>query len=103
MTNSNISKKEVFESAAYEIGKDFEISIADENLGRVVIEKLGEVKSKKLSLFNIQVKALITENLGKCYKIIVRSKQRIVLAYLLVRITMRSAVISKPKKLMVST
>ena len=62
----------------------------------MIVEGSGE------SLFDYDIKAIISQKHGRCFKMILKPLQDILFAYLLVRVEMYKAVISKPKKLKVS-
>ena len=103
--NSNFTMQEIFEESTYQIGKDFSISITSFNQNRnqiQFIDKLGKVEGSGESLFDYDIKAIISQKHGRCFKMILKPLQDILFAYLLVRVEMYKAVISKPEKLKVS-
>ena len=103
--NSNFTMQEIFEESTYQIGKDFSISITSFNQNRnqiQFIDKLGKVEGSGESLFDYEIKAIISQKHGRCFKMILKPLQDILFAYLLVRVEMYKAVISKPEKLKVS-
>ena len=100
--STKFSSREIFEKSAYDIGKDFEMSIADQ-YNSFVIDKLGHVDNSKPSLFSIEIKSMINQQLGKCYNMVLNpSQEDIKLAYIKVIITMKDHICPKPKKLKVS-
>ena len=102
---SNFTMQEIFENSAYQIGEDFSISIRSFNQGSnqtQIIKRLGKVANSGKSIFDCEMKAIISQKHGKCYKMILKPLQDILFAYLLVRVEMNKAVVSKPEKLKVS-
>ena len=65
------------------------MSIADQ-YNSFVIDKLGHVDNSKPSLFSIEIKSMINQQLGKCYNMVLNpSQEDIKLAYIKVTITMK--------------
>ena len=103
--NSNYTMQEIFEESTYQIGKDFSISITSFNQNRnqiQFIDKLGKVEGSGESIFDYEIKAMISQKHGKCFKMILKPLEDILFAYLLVRVEMNKNVTSKPEKLKVS-
>ena len=103
--NSNYTMQEIFEESTYQIGKDFSISITSFNQNRnqiQFIDKLGKVEGSGEFIFDYEIKAMISQKHGKCFKMILKPLEDILFAYLLVRVEMNKNVTSKPEKLKVS-
>ena len=103
--NSNFTMQEMFEKSTYQIGKDFSISISTFNLGGIqtqIIKELGKAENSGESLFDYEIKAIISQKHGKCYEMILKPIQDILFAYLLVRVEFNKNILSKPEKLKVN-
>ena len=104
MPNDTVhSMKDIFERSSYEIGQDFTMSISDKYLQSFPIHKLGKVEMSKSSPFDIKIKSMINLQLGKCYNILLNHTQKdLKFAYVIVRLTIKEEVVSKPRKLKVN-
>ena len=98
--NSDFSVQDVFENSVYEIGQDFNFSIEYVKESPIIIDKPSKIE---IASIKVEVKALVTQYLGKCYKIILDGSQDKVLVLLLkVKVTLSKTLVSKPDKVMVS-
>ena len=71
----NYSDEEIFLKSAYEIGRDFVLTVGSEILGGnglVSINKTGKVDLPKEASIAIEVKPLVTYTNGRCYQLILK-------------------------------
>ena len=97
---AGFSIQDVFENSVYEIGKDFNFSIGYIKESPVIVDKPSKID---IGSIKVEVKGLVTQYLGKCYKIILDGTQDKLLVMLLnVKVILSKTLISKPNKIMVS-
>ena len=65
------------------------------------IKKLGNVETSDGSIFDYEIKAIISQKHGRCFKMILKPLEDILFAYLVLRVEMNKTLVSKPEKLKV--
>ena len=98
--NVDFSTKDVFENSAYEIGRDFNLSITYLGDSQIMIDKPSKIE---IASVKVEVKTLVTQYLGKCYKIILNGTTSNLLVMLFkIEVSLNKNLVSKPNKVVVS-
>ena len=97
---SDFPVEEIFEKSAYEIGKDFNISIKYAYENPIIIDKPSNIA---ISSINVEVRAVVTQNQGKCYKLILNgTEEKMLVMIFIIKVILNKDLASKPKHVMVS-
>ena len=101
---SDLSVEEIFEKSTYEIGQDFNLSIAYLSYGgkTAIIDK--PTKFNISSSIEVEIRAVVTQHQGKCYKIILsgsESQDKSLVMLFTIKVVLSKNLVSKPKQVMV--
>ena len=98
---SDYSLEDIFEKSSYEIGQDFNISIKYSYDNPIIIDKPSKIAIG--SSINVEVRLIVSQHQGKCYKLILKGTEEKMLAMIfIIKVSLSKDLTSKPKQILVS-